>query len=114
MLAAVGLYGVLHYTVVERKKEIGIRLALGAPAGHIVRQVSLGIGLVVAAGSAIGLIAGKAAARYVTSLLYGVKAGNPFMLVVPLAAIALAVIFAAVPAVRRALKVDPVEMLRAE
>ncbi|NUQ29052.1 MAG: FtsX-like permease family protein [Acidobacteriaceae bacterium] len=114
LLAAIGLYGVLHYTVVEKKKEIGIRLALGARAGHIVRQVSLGIGLVVAAGSAVGLIAGKAAARYVASLLYGVKAGNPLMLVIPLAAIALAVIFAAVPAVRRALKVDPVEMLRAE
>lgn len=114
LLATIGLYGVLHYTVVEKKKEIGIRLALGARAGHIVRQVSVGVGLAVVAGSAIGLMAGKAAARYVASLLYGVKAGNPFMLVIPLAAIALAVLLAAVPAVRRALKVDPVEMLRAE
>ncbi|MGO4515153.1 ADOP family duplicated permease [Terriglobus sp. 2YAB30_2] len=114
LLAAIGLYGVLHYTVVEKKKEIGIRLALGARAAHIVRQVSFGIVLVVGAGSAIGLVAGKAAARYVGSLLYGVKAENPFMLVLPLTAIALAVVFAAVPAVRRALKVDPVEMLRAE
>jgi predicted permease len=114
LLATIGLYGVLHYTVVEKKKEIGIRLALGARAAHIVRQVSVGVGLAVVAGSAVGLVAGKAAARYVASLLYGVKAGNSFMLLVPLAAIALAVVLAAVPAVRRALKVDPVEMLRAE
>jgi len=114
LLAAIGLYGVLHYTVVEKKKEIGIRLALGARAGHIIRQVSLGIGLVVVAGSAVGLVAGKAATRYVESLLYGVKAGNPIMLILPLVAIALAVVFAAVPAVRRALNVDPMEMLRAE
>ena len=81
---------------------------------HIIRQVSLGIGLVVVAGSAVGLVAGKAATRYVESLLYGVKAGNPIMLILPLVAIALAVVFAAVPAVRRALNVDPMEMLRAE
>jgi predicted permease len=114
LLAAIGLYGVLHYTVLEQQHEIGIRLALGARVGHIVRKVSGAIVVTVAMGTAAGIALGIAASRYVGSLLYGVKSSDAAMIGIPLATIAVAVVLAAVPAVRRALRVDPVEMLRAE
>jgi predicted permease len=114
LLAAIGLYGVLHYSVIEQEREIGIRLALGARVSHIVQRVSSGIAITVALGTAVGIAFGVGMSRYVQSLLYGVKARDLTMLVVPLLTIAIAVALAAVPAIRRALSVDPVEMLRAE
>jgi len=80
----------------------------------LVRLVALEVVRMVVIGSAAGIALGIGAARYVESLLYGVKASDAVMLGIPLATIAVAVAMAAVPAVRRALRVDPVEMLRAE
>nr|WP_245631967.1 FtsX-like permease family protein [Edaphobacter aggregans] len=114
LLAAIGLYGVLHYSVIEQEREIGIRLALGARVVHIVRRVGAGIAVTVVVGTAAGIALGMGSTRYIASLLYGVKGTDLAMMVVPLATIAAAVLVAAVPAVWRALKVDPVEMLRAE
>jgi predicted permease len=114
LLAGIGLYGVLNYTVLQRQKEIGIRIALGARWAKVVRLVAVEVVRMVVIGSAAGIALGMGAARYVESLLYGVKASDAAMLGIPLATIAAAVALAAVPAVRRALRVDPVEMLRAE
>jgi ABC-type antimicrobial peptide transport system permease subunit len=114
VLAAVGLYGLIGYTVANRKREIGIRVALGATArqvvGPIVREgLTLG-----ALGIAIGLAASLAATRVLAAFLFGVTATDPLTFA-GVAGLLLAVAFAAsvVPA-RRALKVDPVTALRAE
>ncbi len=114
LLAAIGLYGVISYTVTQRTNEIGIRMALGAPRSGIIRlilgEVSLMIGIGVVAGAVLTLAGGKAAG----SLLYGLKADDPMTLalaVIILAAVGLAASF--VPA-RRASRLDPMTALRYE
>jgi predicted permease len=114
LLAAVGLYGVLHYSVVQREREIGIRIALGAAAANIARIVSARVMAMVAVGAAAGLIAGAASAQFVASLLYGVKGTDISMLMLPVIVLLGAVACAAIPAVLRAVRIDPAMMLRAE
>jgi putative ABC transport system permease protein len=114
LLAAVGLYGVLHYSVVQREREIGIRIALGAAAANIARIVSARVMAMVLVGAAAGLIAGAASVRFVASLLYGVKGTDVSMMVLPAIVLLAAVACAAVPAVLRAVRIDPAIMLRAE
>jgi predicted permease len=114
LLAAVGLYGVLDYTVMQRRREIGIRLAIGARAADIARGVTSRILAMILTGAAAGLLLGIGAARYVQSLLYGVKATEPAMLAIPIATIVAASLASAFPAVLRALRIDPVTMLRSE
>ena len=70
----VGLYGVLDYSVLQRRREIGIRMAIGAQAGDIARRVTCGCLLHGAARRAVGLALGMASVRYIESLLYQVKA----------------------------------------
>jgi predicted permease len=114
MLAAIGLYGVISYTVAQRTNEIGIRMALGAQRSGVVRlvlgEVAILIGIGVVVGAALTLAGGKAA----TSLLYGLAPRDPLTLVataILLAAIGFAASF--VP-VRRAMRVDPMVALRYE
>jgi putative ABC transport system permease protein len=114
LLASVGLYGVLHYIVLEKRREIGIRLALGARATDVVRDVMAGISFTTVLGSFVGVCAGIGIARFIASLLYGVEPANPLTLAIPLVVIALTLLLAAFPAVRKALHIDPVEMLRSE
>ena len=83
LLAAVGLYGVLDYSVLQRRHEIGIRMALGAPAADIARHVTAGVFSMVLGGALGGLALGMAAARYIESLFYQVKPTDPAMLAVP-------------------------------
>jgi putative ABC transport system permease protein len=113
-LAAIGLYGVLAYTVVQRHREIGIRLALGAAGGEVLRLI-LWQGMRPAlAGIAVGLLGALAATRLMRSLLYGVGATDPLTFAaVPLflCTVALAAIW--IPA-RRAAHVDPMIALREE
>jgi predicted permease len=114
LLAGIGLYGVLDYSVVERRREIGIRLAIGAQAGDIARRVTLEAFAMVAVGALAGLVLGMASVRYLSTLLYQVHATDPAMLVLPWLTILGATILAALPAVIRAVRIDPVTMLRAE
>jgi putative ABC transport system permease protein len=114
LLAGIGLYGVLDYSVVQRRREIGIRMAIGARAGHIVRRVTSDIFAMVIVGAAVGLGLGMASVRYIEALLYQVKPTDLTMLVAPSFAIVGAALLAAVPAVVRAVRIDPAAMLRSE
>ncbi len=114
VLAGVGLYGVLDYSVLQRRREIGIRLAIGAQSGAVARLVTLPVFAMVLAGALAGLALGMASARYIESLFYEVKATDVGALAVPSLAILAAVMVAAVPAVMRAVRIDPAAMLRAE
>jgi predicted permease len=114
LLAGVGLYGVLDYSVLQRRREIGIRMAIGARAGDIARRVTLDVFVMVALGAMAGLALGMASVRYIEALLYGVKATDPTMLALPSLTISVAAFLAALPAVIRAVRIDPVAMLRAE
>jgi len=114
LLAAVGLYGVLDYSVFQRRREIGIRLAVGARASHIVRGVSFGIFACVCAGAVAGLALGMASARYLESLLYQVKATDANALALPALALLAAALLASLPPLIRAIRIDPVRVLRSE
>jgi len=114
LLAGVGLYGVLNYSVQQREREIGIRMALGAQVDDVARRVMAGISVAVAIGAVAGLALGLASVRYIESLLYQVKATDAGVLAIPCLTILLAVVIAALPAVLRAMRIDPVAMLRVE
>jgi predicted permease len=114
LLASVGLYGVLDYSVLQRRREIGIRMAIGAQAGSIARLVTVEIFGMVLVGAIAGMALGMAAVRYIEALLYQVKAADPAMLALPALTILASALLAALPAVYRAVRIDPVEMLRSE
>jgi predicted permease len=114
LLAGVGLYGVLDYSVLERRREIGIRIALGEQADQIVRRVTTEVISMLALGALIGLALGIASERYIETLLYQVKPTDLPMLVVPVVTILTASLLAALPPVLRAVRIDPASMLRAE
>ena len=114
LLAAIGLYGVLNYSVLQREREIGIRIALGAAALNVARLVTVRVFAMVAVGAVAGVALGVGCARYVQSLLYGVKASDASMMALPAGILLFAALLASVPAVMRAVRIDPAEMLRAE
>jgi predicted permease len=114
LLAGIGLYAVLNYSVLQRRREIGIRMAIGSPRAGIVRIVILDIFLMIALGGCAGVALGLGAARSVASLLYQVKATDADMIALPACAILLTALVATLPAVLRALRTDPTEILRTE
>jgi predicted permease len=114
LLAGIGLYAVLNYSVLQRRREIGIRMAIGSTRGGIVRIVTVDVLLMVAIGGCVGLGLGLGAARYVESLFYQVNATDAEMMALPAGAILLTAVVAMLPAVVRALGTDPTEILRAE
>ncbi len=114
VLAAVGLYGVLNYAVLERRRELGIRLALGATPGDVARRVTLGSFAMIALGLAVGTGLGLQSEHYVSALLYQVKITDPRLLVWPLIAMLGAAVLAAIPPVLRAVHIDPAILLRSE
>jgi ABC-type antimicrobial peptide transport system permease subunit len=114
LLAGVGLYGVLDYSVLQRRREIGIRMAIGAPAGSIARLVTSEAFSMVLVGALAGVALGMGSVQYVESLLYQVKATGLGMLALPSLAILVAALIAALPAVIRAVRIDPIIALRSE
>ena len=114
LLAGVGLYGVLDYSVIRRRREIAIRMAIGAEPASIARLVTTGVISMVFAGSLAGVGLGMTAARYIETLLYQVKATDWHMLAPPALTIAGAALLAGLPAVLRALRTEPNSVLRAE
>ncbi|HKO12054.1 MAG TPA: ADOP family duplicated permease [Acidobacteriaceae bacterium] len=114
LLAAIGLYGVLNYSVLRREREIGIRIAVGARIGNIARLVAQQIFVSVFIGAAAGTALGMASVRYVQTLLFGVKGTAPSMLIAPALVLLSAALLAALPAVVRAARIDPSVMLRAD
>lgn len=113
LLADIGLYGVLNYSVLQREREIGIRIAVGSRIGSIARLVTTQIFVTVFIGAAAGIIVGMASVRYVQTLLFGVKGTAPSMLIAPALALLAAALLAALPVVLRAARIDPPTMLRA-
>ena len=113
-LAAVGLYGVMAYTVEQRTNEFGLRMALGANRGHVIRMVLRGalwqIGLGLGLGIPLAILAGK----LMKDQLYGVQPWDPLMLVGATVMLALAALIASVAPVRRAAAVEPMVALRIE
>jgi len=114
LLAALGIYGVLAYLVVQRTREIGIRVALGAAAGHVRGLVFKEVGWMVLAGAVVGLPLAYGLARLSESLLYGVHAGDVAVYVASLGVICLVALAACYIPSRRATRIDPIVALRYE
>jgi putative ABC transport system permease protein len=114
LMAAVGLYGVLSYSVVRRTREIGIRIALGARSGALVIAIVRDAALMTGIGIIVGLAGGLYLSRFVKGFLHEVHPTDAFSIVMPIGCLLLTAFFAAVPAARRASLLDPVEALRSE
>jgi len=114
ILSCVGLYGLLAYSVAQRTKEIGIRMALGAPAKRVVALVLKGGARLVAIGVVLGLPAAWVASRWVESLLFGVRPTDPAVMVGAIVVLGTAAQLAAYLPARRASHVDPLVALRHE
>jgi len=113
-LAAVGIIGVVSYSVTQRTREIGIRMALGAARTDVLKLILSGSMVWVAVGIALGIMASLGLTRLLGTLLYGVKPGNPLVLgSVSLVLASVALLASYIPA-RRAAKVDPMVALRYE
>jgi predicted permease len=114
LLAGVGIYGVISYSVAARTREIGIRMALGAAAGTVLRSVALEGVALAALGVAIGIPAALAATRVLANLLFQVKPGDPATLAAISALLVLVALLATLVPALRAARVDPMDALRHE
>ena len=113
-LAAIGIYGVLAYSVVARTQEIGVRMALGAQRGQVLLLILRRGTTLTAIGIALGLIGAAAASRYLQSMLFGIEPTDPITFVAVAAAFAVVAMVACYLPARRATTVDPVVALRQE
>ena len=114
LLAGLGTYGLLSYAVSQRTREIGIRMALGAQSGELLRLVLWEAMSLTFVGLTIGLFAGLATARFLSSFLYGVKPNDPVTFAgVALLSVGTAVLACYIPA-QRAMRVEPLAALRHE
>jgi ABC-type antimicrobial peptide transport system permease subunit len=114
LLAMVGLYGITAYAVARRRAEIGVRIALGARPGSVIRLMLRDLALPLAVGISLGLGASLAAGRLVISLLYGVRPNDPAQLAAATLILAAAAALAGYLPARRAARLDPMITLREE
>jgi predicted permease len=114
LLAAIGLYGVLSYLVAQRTREIGIRIALGAQRGEVLRLILLDGMLPVLVGLVIGVAGGVTAAMLIRSILYGTSPNDPLVFATMVMSLLLTAIAACVLPAIRASKIEPMQALRME
>jgi predicted permease len=114
VLAIIGLYGVMSYSVAQRTREIGIRMALGAQRSQVLNKVLREAGAMLAIGIAIGVFASLLSASLFTDMLYGTGARNPMVLALVSSIAAIAGLIAAFLPARRAASVDPMQALRSD
>ena len=114
VISAVGIYGVMAYVVSQRTREIGVRMALGATRGSIIRMVLASAGIMVAAGLAIGGIGAWYLSAAAKTFLFRLDANDPRAFLLAVTALSLAALVASMIPARRAAGVDPMEALRAE
>ena len=114
LLAAFGLYSILNLAVTARRREIGVRMALGARAGQVLGGVMADAGKLLLIGLALGALGSLAAAQILHSRLYGVAASDPVTIVSVVAALSVSCFVAAYLPARRAASTDPMESLRSE
>jgi len=114
VLAAVGLYGVVAYSVRQRTKEIGVRMAIGADPASIARLVASESVRMVGFGLVLGLLGALATARLLAGFLYGIQPADPPAILAAAVVLSLAAVLATLLPVRRATRVDPVIALAAE
>jgi predicted permease len=114
LLAAIGLYGMLAYSVVQRTKEIGVRMALGANSSSIVTMVLRHVAMMTLAGAAIGAVAAYGIGRGAQSLLFGIDGRDPLVMLAAAVLLALVALAAGSLPALRASRIDPVQALRYE
>ena len=114
VLATVGIYGVISYAVSQRTREIGVRMALGAHPGDVLRLI-LGEGLkLVLAGAALGIVFALLATRFISTMIYGVSATDPLIFLSVITLLVVVSLAACYVPARRAMRVDPMVALRYE
>jgi len=114
LLSAVGLYGLISYSVAQRTSEIGLRMALGADSSEVLRLVMGQGARLLAAGAVVGIAAGLVLVRSMQSLLYGVSAADPLAFLGATTLLGLIALVACYIPARRAMRVDPIVALRCE
>ena len=114
LLASIGLYGIMSYTVARRRHEIGVRIALGAAPAHVIRMVLGDVARIVIAGVAAGALLSLAVTRLVSKFLFGVEPNDPATLVLSAFTLVAVAIGAAMIPARRAARVNPMTVIRAE
>ena len=114
ILAGIGLYGVLAYTVAQRTKEIGVRMALGANRSRVRAMILTQVGVMAAVGGVVGLVAAVGLARTARSLLFELEPHDPLVLAAAAMLLALVALTAGFVPAQRASNVDPIRALRTE
>jgi ABC-type antimicrobial peptide transport system permease subunit len=114
LIATIGLYGVMSYTVARRRNEIGIRMALGAARGDVVRMVMREAGLLLIAGVVAGTVLAIVAARTAATLLFGLHPGDPATLAMAAVGLGLVAMLASYLPALRASRLEPTDALREE
>ena len=114
LLASIGLYGVMAFVVARRKKELGIRLALGAQPGGVIWLVMREVLLLLAIGLAVGIPAALGLGRYVSSQLYGIEPRDPWIAVSTVVLLTVVSAAAGLIPAHRASRIDPILALRYE